>query len=313
MTPRARSPSPPPRAFVRPDSDAVYELSRTDSPLGHQVRSALDVIERALDLYSIDHLALSFNGGKDCTVLVHLLAAALLHRDPSLSHLPPISTIYVRQSSPFPEEEAFTSLSARRYHLDLAAIDQDHDMRHSLDYWLKQRIQHGLHEVRAVLVGTRRTDPHGAKLSAFDRTDPSWPQFMRVHPILDWSYAHIWQFLRHPLLTLGGTTTSRNNNRNVEWCELYDRGYTSIGSIDTTKPNPCLERTRVPNQSSSSSIEKTTSNTTTPGRGTETDEQVYYLPAWELEDETKERAGRYSRSNLVPPEPLQEETTLKNS
>lgn len=47
-------------------------------------------------------------------------------------------------------------------------------------------------KVKAILVGTRRTDPHGEKLSHFDKTDHGWPAFMRVHPVIDWHYAEIW-------------------------------------------------------------------------------------------------------------------------
>lgn len=47
-------------------------------------------------------------------------------------------------------------------------------------------------DVKAILVGTRRTDPHGEKLTHFDLTDGGWPSFMRVHPVIDWHYAEIW-------------------------------------------------------------------------------------------------------------------------
>jgi FAD synthetase len=46
--------------------------------------------------------------------------------------------------------------------------------------------------VKAILVGTRRTDPHGHTLTHFDETDKGWPAFMRVHPVIDWHYAEIW-------------------------------------------------------------------------------------------------------------------------
>lgn len=44
----------------------------------------------------------------------------------------------------------------------------------------------------AIFVGTRRTDPHGGRLSALQPTDGGWPAFMRVHPVIEWRYADIW-------------------------------------------------------------------------------------------------------------------------
>ena len=48
---------------------------------------------------------------------------------------------------------------------------------------------------------------------------------MRVHPVIDWHYAEVWAFLRE----LG-----------VGYCELYDRGYTSLGGVGDTHPHPGL-------------------------------------------------------------------------
>ena len=47
--------------------------------------------------------------------------------------------------------------------------------------------------VKAVFVGTRRTDPHGALLTHFDETDADWPRFMRIHPVIDWHYREVWR------------------------------------------------------------------------------------------------------------------------
>lgn len=82
-------------------------------------------------------------------------------------------------------------------------------------------------QVKAIFVGTRRTDPHGADLKHFDPTDRGWPSFMRVHPVIDWHYAEIWAFIRA---------------LSVPYCKLYDLGYTSLGGTKDTFPNPVLKK-----------------------------------------------------------------------
>lgn len=78
--------------------------------------------------------------------------------------------------------------------------------------------------VLVALVHVRRTwtdrhRPPAALLTPFVPTDAGWPDFMRVHPILDWTYDEIWDFLRSTDLKLG--------EGNIEWCDLYDYGYVS--------------------------------------------------------------------------------------
>ncbi|KAG6852971.1 hypothetical protein C0991_007782 [Blastosporella zonata] len=237
-------------------AQVVYGLAGSDDPLAPMVREALEVIDYGLDTHGQESVSISFNGGKDCTVLLHLYAGALARRLSPGQSMKPIPAIYIPVSSPFPVLETFIEDTATTYNLDLfrcfspsqqvegivtphttaAAADyldtkkpQPHaagkakgaeGMRRALEAY-KQRFPH----IHAVLIGTRRSDPHGATLSHRNMTDEGWPRFERINPIINWSYDQVWTFLRQ---------------LNVPYCSLYDEGYTSLGSTFNTFPNPAL-------------------------------------------------------------------------
>ena len=73
-----------------------------------------------------------------------------------------------------------------------------------------------------------------------------------MHPILEWNYWDVWLFLK---------------GFDLEFCRLYEDGFTSIGNRLDSRRNPRLR------------IEVFKGN-------------CGYLPAWALDDESFERAGR---------------------
>ncbi|KAE9465474.1 hypothetical protein C3L33_02620, partial [Rhododendron williamsianum] len=169
---------------------------------------------------SIEEVAFSFNGGKDSTVLLHLLRAGyFLHQaeqtqcNGDLSDREfkfPIRTIYFESSSAFPEINSFTYETASTYGLQLDILRQD--FKSGLEALLKAK------PIRAIFLGVRIGDPTAVGQEQFSPSSPGWPPFMRVNPILDWSYRYF----------------------HVRYCSLYDQGYTSIGSIHDTVPNALL-------------------------------------------------------------------------
>ncbi|XP_050504905.1 FAD synthase isoform X1 [Diabrotica virgifera virgifera] len=125
-----------------------------DSGDQHIVKS-LEVIERCMATYGPDNTFLSFNGGKDCTVLLHLVYAFLQVNYPDYKKQ--IFCLYVQGKEPFPEQEEFISLCQIYYNLDIMVV--------------KSGIKDALQEVlttrpnlKACFMGTRRTDPYSEHL-----------------------------------------------------------------------------------------------------------------------------------------------------
>lgn len=159
-----------------------------------------------------------------------------------------LKSVYIVSPHPFKQVDEFVEESVETYHLDLARYSKP--MQEAFREYLKD------HEtVKAIFVGTRRTDPHGANLTHFDRTDGGWPAFMRIHPVIDWHYAEIWCFIRE---------------LEIPYCPLYDQGYTSLGGTTDTYPNPVLKN----------------------AVNADPDSSRHYRPAYELEADDEERLGR---------------------
>ncbi|KAF7167848.1 hypothetical protein CNMCM5623_001011 [Aspergillus felis] len=226
-----------------------------------QTRISLDVVATALSRYKLSDLSLSYNGGKDCLVLLILFLASLHpHPPPEEGGLAYIPAIYALPPDSFPAVEEFVQWSSRAYHLAIVRFTTEPPRT-----TIKSCFEHYLSlnpSIKAIFVGTRRTDPHGADLTHFDPTDHGWPEFMRIHPVIDWHYAEIWAFIRH----LG-----------LKYCSLYDQGYTSLGGTTDTHPNPKLR----------------VDDSADPSQGAADGTQSqHYLPAYELTEDQEERLGR---------------------
>ncbi|KJA23831.1 hypothetical protein HYPSUDRAFT_558928 [Hypholoma sublateritium FD-334 SS-4] len=288
-------------------ADQVYALAADGAdPLGPVVKEALEVIDHCLDVHGADNVSLSFNGGKDCTVLLHLYAGAIARRLQPPETMKPIHAIYIPVPSPFQTLEDFIAEATRLYDLDLFSCGHEapevesivtpaplpagasyvdvpkavgkanggEGMLQALQTY-KDRFPH----ITAILIGTRRTDPHGAKLSHRNMTDPGWPCFERVNPIINWAYTDVWAFLRR---------------LDVPYCTLYDEGYTSLGSTFNTFPNPALLAPEVPAATESPSAVLNDAHSEAINGHESKSKSTRYLPAYELRDGNLERSGRGS-------------------
>eukprot|EP00878_Enallax_costatus_P028716 GHUV01031051.1.p1 GENE.GHUV01031051.1~~GHUV01031051.1.p1 ORF type:complete len:571 (+),score=152.40 GHUV01031051.1:434-2146(+) len=256
-----------------------------DTVLRGKVQKALHMLHRTLELYRLPDISLSFNGGKDSTVLLHLMRVALrpdldltlvqfpthhqqlqelsIQEDQQqppqqprniaqeqrqlaehvaqqqqmlqdlqqcnkqqngVSHseqgLGGLSVFYFERADDFPEVREFVRETDIAYGLKTHFLTH-HDFKAGLEEFLQEA------GTAAIVLGTRRGDPNAEGQEYFCPSSAGWPPFMRINPILDWSYADVWGFLKACRLP---------------YCCLYDHGYTSLGGVHNTLPNSALKK-----------------------------------------------------------------------
>jgi FAD synthetase len=187
-----------------------------------------------------------------------------------VNNIPSYSVVYFKSDTDFSEMQNFMFELCSKLNLKVIVLNEG---------GAKQGLQHIIDKmnIKAVFMGVRSSDPHASKLfqqkrlilfsssfcplifvifvghlKPFTQTDSDWPQAMRVLPILDWSYNDIWTFLKQ---------------LDLSYCSLYDKGYSSIGRVHNTSPNPHLKN-----------------------------ERGEYLPAYKLNIVDSERSGRLNSS-----------------
>ncbi|KAI9575161.1 FAD synthase-like [Glossina fuscipes] len=197
--------------------ESKYNFEETKSNLQIKENSFEELCKKTFQMYKAEEVVLSFNGGKDSTVVLHMLAR-FFQKDHNLKHLK-ILALFITDPDGFSEIDEFVNDCSKLYNIEL--IKMEGTIKQALERMCRERPL-----IKAVFMGSRRTDPHCEHLKTMQPTDPGWPALMRINPILDWTCRDIWQYIYV---------------YDVAYCILYEKGFTSIGNKKNTKPNPYLQ------------------------------------------------------------------------
>ncbi|GBM80096.1 FAD synthase [Araneus ventricosus] len=199
--------------LLESESEKLFAYAKNNNSF---LQSAILVTEEILSQYSPSEICICFNGGKDCTALLHLLYGCVQRRNPD--DWENIKVLYVKSGETFKEVDVFIETTVKNYKLNLVTMNGN--LKDSFKAFLEN-----YPKVKAVFMGSRKGDPGTENLDHFCQTDDDWPSVLRVLPILNWSYSEVWQFIR---------------NLQLPYCILYDRGYTSLGLKSQTVQNSAL-------------------------------------------------------------------------
>lgn len=191
--------------------------------LAEKEERSIAVIWRAFELFGED-TGIAFTGGKDSTVLLHLVRRAFDNRVP-------FKVVHIDTTVKFPEIYEFRDRLQREWNLDLRIIrnenalkwiqiaqDREECCHHLKTEALKEAIRSlGL---EALLTGVR-WDEQAARAQEEYFSERQDPPHTRVHPLLHFTEQDVWEYIR---------------KYDIPYCSLYDKGYRSLGCQPCTKP-----------------------------------------------------------------------------
>lgn len=177
--------------------------------------------------YPAESIRAAWTGGKDSTVVLFLLKSVLDHFGRG-----PVRAINLDTGCKFPEVLAFRDRLAEEWEVELHVARPEVSLE---GYPLAQDVVSCCRDLKItplknaiVQTGTRvlltgiRGDEHPDRAGRELLEPRANPDHLVVNPVLDWTEADIWA--AHTLF-------------GIDHCELYDRGYRSLGCMPCTRKN----------------------------------------------------------------------------
>lgn len=199
------------------------------APLEARTAGALRAIDAALDLAGPGGMAVAWTGGKDSTLVLALARERLAARFPGAR----VRALSIDTGCKFPEILAFRDGLAEEWCVDLTVVRPDVDLtayplaRDKVACCRDLKVLPLARALRAagveVLLTGLRADEHASRGARPPVELLDDPPHARLHPILRFTEMDVWAW---------------HMDRGLPSCELYARGYRSLGCMPCTEPAP---------------------------------------------------------------------------
>jgi phosphoadenosine phosphosulfate reductase len=192
--------------------------------LEEKIKKAKQVIQKAYKQFPHDKTVVAWTGGKDSTVLLHLVKETFGEV--------PFPVMFNDSTMEFEEIYDFIKQLTKQWHLILTVVPHDEKELEQFAKMKDKKAQKELsrimkvtainkfvqkYHIQAFLAGIR-WDEHEARSKETYFSKRS--DHTRVHPILDFTETDIWDYIK---------------SQNVPYVNLYDKGYRSLGEKPFTK------------------------------------------------------------------------------
>ncbi|RZD17593.1 MAG: DUF4214 domain-containing protein [Candidatus Acididesulfobacter diazotrophicus] len=189
--------------------------------LDSKVSLSIDIIKEAYNRFG-DDIGVGFTGGKDSTVLLYLIKKAF-------GGTIPFKVINIDTTADFKEIYDFINKLKNEWGFDLKVFTNEESLKTIEISKNKEECCLNLKTVplkkavtdlklKALMTGVRK-DEHIARAHETYFSERENPAHFRVHPILHFTEADIWNFI---------------HSENIPYCPLYNEGYRSLDCIPCT-------------------------------------------------------------------------------
>ncbi len=203
-----------------------------DPLIGSKVKNSVSILKQAFRKYPSKKLIIAWKGGKDTTVMMHIIRCIFKEEIP-------IRVFFNDTTLEFKETYQFIEKIKKLWNLNLVVIK--HDKKELLEYYKtkdlnkKKELSRIMkitvinkalekYKLKGFLLGIRKDENPARKNEKYFSKRKN---HIRIHPLLDWTESDIWYYTQ---------------NMGVPYSVLYDQGYRSVGEQPFTSKSYSNER-----------------------------------------------------------------------